>query len=169
MIDVLHSLAVHALKLDARCSIAVHEVWRSDNTSDESVCKFPYRYFVLLVFYFLSAEQRPAYECSSSSAGCDAEAWAFRCAVQRQIMVSRGREQRLQSCSSQPPRVAYFPSLPHAAHSVEARFLLNASSTVMAAWGPYRLIMMVLDPKTVSYPSFYRHVAHGRSTVGSII
>jgi hypothetical protein len=37
-------------------------------------------------------------------------------------------KQRLKSCSSQPPRVAYFPSLPHAAHSVEARVLLNASS-----------------------------------------
>jgi hypothetical protein len=35
---------------------------------------------------------------------------------------------KIESCSSQPPRVAYFPSLPHAAHSVEARFLLNASS-----------------------------------------
>jgi hypothetical protein len=44
-------------------------------------------------YFIFSQPAEQAFERSSSSAGCDAEAWAVRCAVQRQIMVSRGREQ----------------------------------------------------------------------------
>ena len=70
----------------------------------------------------------------------------------------------MKSCSSQPPRVAYFPSLPHAAHSVEARFLLNAcSSGGLGALSTHhdglrpenRLVPFILSPRC-SWPIYRR-------------